>query len=255
MSQPSPAAAPGFPSTNWSMVACAGHARTSVRWRALDGLLRQYGPALRAYLVGRRRVPPDRADDLLQGFLTSRVVEQQIVRRADRTRGRFRTFLLTALDRYAVDEHRRDAAAKRGGGVAAPASLDAVAEPEHPAAPADADAFDLEWARQTVDLALRRMRRECEAGGRADVWGVFEARVVAAAFGDGEPLPYDRLVARFGLASPEQASNLLVTGKRMFARNLREVAGEYAGDEHDAEDEVRRLKQILAEGGGSSRAG
>jgi DNA-directed RNA polymerase specialized sigma24 family protein len=235
-----------FPNTNWSMVARAGHVRSSVRRRTLEALLRQYLPALRAYLVARWRGPnPDRIDDVLQGFLAGKVLEQQILRRADQARGRFRTFLLTALDRYLVDEFRKDSAAKRSPGEAV-ASLGSVAEADHPPQEA-ADLFDLEWARQAVSLALGRMRRECEAGGRAPVWAVFEARVVACAFDGAEPMPYAQLVQRFGFASPEQAANVLITGKRMFARNLREVVGEYAEDDADAAEEVLRLKRILAE--------
>jgi len=110
------------------------------------------------------------------------------------------------------------------------------------------DLFDLEWAKQAVDLAVQRMRRQCQAGGRQDVWGVFEARVLGPTLHDAEPVPYDRLVRQFGFASPEQAVSLLTTGKRMFSRNLREVVAEYADDEQETEDELRRLKRILAGG-------
>jgi RNA polymerase sigma-70 factor (ECF subfamily) len=238
---------PLFPNTSWSAVARAGHdVRSSVRRRTLEALVRQYLPAMRAYLTTRRALSVDRVDDLVQGFMVSKVLEQQILKRADRTRGRFRAFLVTALDRYATDEFRKAAAAgRRPGG--SPASLESVPEPQQPAAEA-VDAFDLEWAKQAVGLAVDRMRRECQSGGREDVWGTFEARVLGAAFGDGAPAPYDELVRRFGFTSPEQASNVLVTGKRMFARNLREVVGEYAEDDADAENEVRRLKRILARG-------
>jgi RNA polymerase sigma-70 factor (ECF subfamily) len=235
-----------FPNTSWSMVARAGHVRSSVRRRTLDALLRQYLPALRSYLAARRRVSPEEAEDLVQGFLASKVLEQQILRRADPARGKFRTFLMTALERYALDEWRKNAAAKRSpaGGTGA---LEELAEADHPLAEAE-DLFDLEWAKQAVDLAVQRMRRECQAGGRQDVWGVFEARVLGPTLHDAEPVPYDRLVRQFGFASPEQAVSLLTTGKRMFSRNLREVVAEYADDEQETEDELRRLKRILAGG-------
>ena len=40
--------------------------------------------------------------------------------------------------------------------------------------------------------------------------------------------------------------NLVVTAKRMFARCVRTVVATYAVDDDDAEDEIRRLKQILS---------
>ena len=229
------------------MVARAGHVRSSVRRRTLEALLKQYLPALQSYLMARRRVGRHEADDLLQGFLASKVLEQQILRRADRTRGKFRTFLMTALERYAISEWRKESAASRtpSGGPASP--LGELAEDQLPA-PEAADLFDVEWAKQAVEVAVGRMRRECRSGGRQDLWGVFEARVLGPALRGEEPVPYERLVPELGLGTAERAANLLASAKRMFARNLREVAAEYADDEADAEEEVRRLRSVLAQG-------
>ena len=233
-----------FPNTSWSLVARAADVRSSVRRRTLEALVRQYQPALRSYLMARRRIGPHEADDLLQGFLASKVLEQQILKRADRARGKFRTFLMTALERFSISEYRRQTTARRSPGALD--SLEAGEDAAQPVAPAAADLFDVQWAKQAVDLAVGRMRRECEAGGRADVWGVFKARVLDPALADAEPVPYERLVPELRLSSAEQASNLLATAKRMFTRNLREVAAEYAEDADDADEEVRRLKRILS---------
>jgi RNA polymerase sigma-70 factor (ECF subfamily) len=218
-----------------------------VRRRTLEALVKQYLPALRSYLMARRRIGRHEADDLLQGFLAGKVLEQQILCRADRTRGKFRTFLMTALERYAISEWRKESAARRtpAGGPASP--LGELAEDQHPA-PEAADLFDLEWAKQAVEVAVGRMRRECRSGARQALWGVFEARVLRPALRDEEPVPYERLVPELGLGTAEQAANLLASAKRMFARNLREVAAEYADDEADAEEELRRLRSVLAQG-------
>src|SRR3954452_18501690 len=98
-----------FPSTQWSVVGRAGSgANDDARRRALATLLARYLPALRSYLRAKHRVDPDRADDLVQGFLTDKVLEQDLIRQADRGRGRFRTFLLTALDNYVTSHVRRE---------------------------------------------------------------------------------------------------------------------------------------------------
>jgi len=233
-----------FPNTSWSLVARAADVRSSVRRRTLEALVRQYQPALRSYLMARRRIGPHEADDLLQGFLASKVLEQQILKRADRARGKFRTFLMTALERFSISEYRRQTTARRSPGALD--SLEAGEDAAQPVAPAAADLFDVQWAKQAVDLAVGRMRRECEIGARPDVWGVFKARVLDPALADAEPVPYERLVPELRLSSAEQASNLLATAKRMFTRNLREVAAEYAEDADDADEEVRRLKRILS---------
>src|SRR5437762_6995431 len=91
-----------FPETSWTEVERAGAEGADGPRDALGGLLRRYMPALRARLVIEKGIQADAAGDLLNGFLADKVLERDLVARADRSRGRFRTFLLTALDRYVV---------------------------------------------------------------------------------------------------------------------------------------------------------
>ena len=63
---------------------------------------------------------------------------------------------------------------------------------------------------------------------------------------DAPPPPYEELVSRFGLTSPSQASNLLVTGKRTFARVLRSLVAEYAKEDADIDQEIADLTEILS---------
>ena len=220
---------------------CRAGMSDSVRRRVLAALLKAYLPALRAFLMARHRLPADRADDLLQGFVADRVLAQDLVRRADRERGQFRTFLMAALDRFVVDQVRYERAAKRWPGDLA--SLDAESALDK-AAPAAPDVFDAAWARQVLDLTVGRVWEECDAGGRPDVWAVFDARVLGPTLRGDAPVPLEALVGRFGF-TPERASNLLVTGKRMFARHLRAVVEEYA-DGAEVDEEIRFLQAVLA---------
>jgi hypothetical protein len=61
------------------------------------------------------------------------------------------------------------------------------------------------------------------------------------------PTPYEQLVARFGYTTPDQAANVLTTGKRSFQRALREVVVDYC-DENEVDDEIRDLQSIVAGG-------
>lgn len=87
-----------FPTTIWSLVRRADDDQSVVRGPALDDLLRRYAPAMTAHLVRRKRVPPDQADDLVQGFIADKVLEKRLVGMADPNRGRFRTLLTKALE-------------------------------------------------------------------------------------------------------------------------------------------------------------
>lgn len=111
---------------------------------------------------------------------------------------------------------------------------------------ASVDAFDLTWAREVIEQAVRRMRTECQGAARMDVWTLFEQRILFPALEGQAGRPYEDLVRDLGIASPSVAYNLLLTGKRMFARQLESVIGEYAGDRRTIEEEVRDLRQILS---------
>lgn len=232
-----------FPTTHWSLVAEVGLSDADARRAALERLLVRYLPALRAHLLWGKRLPPEEADDLLQEFVAGKIIERGLIGRADAALGKFRTFLLAALDRFAIDESRRQTAKKRSP-EDAPLGIgergDLIAAPPQPS-----DAFDVAWARSVLAEALKRMREECEAAGRADVWGVFQCRLLEPSLQGTAPVDYEELVARFGLQSPSQASNVLVTAKRMFARALRSVVGEYALGDEEIEAEIRELREVL----------
>jgi hypothetical protein len=78
------------------------------------------------------------------------------------------------------------------------------------------------------------------------MYGVFQARVWGPTMEQQPPAPLADLMEKLGVAKPEQVSNLLVTAKRMFARNLRAVVAEYADDAADVDEEMARLREILS---------
>lgn len=239
-----------FPSTHWSIIDCARREDVASARPALAELLGRYLPALRAHLLIRRSVDPDQVDDVVQSFISSKVLEADLIARADRSRGKFRTLLLTALDRFVISRQRHDQAAKRGGGRTE--SLEALADPEAAVdarEPRDADgidAFDVAWARQVLRHAIERMRAQCDADGRFDVWGVFECRVLRPALDGSEPADYDHVVQKFGVRSPTQLWNAVRTGKLLFARVLRAIVAEYAESDEEVEAELIDLRAICA---------
>jgi hypothetical protein len=78
------------------------------------------------------------------------------------------------------------------------------------------------------------------------VWGIFDARVVTPMLEHSEPLSYEQLVARMGFTSPAQASNVLVTAKRMFIRIIRGVIGEYELGDEGIDAEIADLRLLLS---------
>lgn len=240
-----------FPSTHWSIVDDAAADRSEVRNKALMRFLARYRRPLHVHLMIRHGLDADRAEEVLQGFLVSKVLEDDMIVLADPSRGRFRTFLLTVLDRYFATVSRFERAKRRAPDRLS--DLDNCNEEGAPE-PTASESFDIAWAREVIDETLREMRAECARIGRSDVWEVFEFRLLAPIFQGTPPPPYAELTKRFGFVSPAQASNVLVTGKRLFERTLRTVIGRYEKGELDIRSEVDDLINILRrEGAGSAR--
>ena len=238
-----------FPVTRWSLISQARGGPTSVSRQALDELLRRYLPALKTHLVLTRRLDPDRADDLLQSFAASRVVESGLLDRVGPGKGKFRTYLLQAMNNFLIDQIRAERAQKRSGGDVHSLHADDADEgrgidpPDD--APTPAAAFDQAWARQVIEQAAAVMREHCLREDRADIWEVFVGRVLAPALEGAAPVPYEQLVTRFDYGTPEQASNVLMTAKRSFQRALRQVVLDYC-DESEVEDELRDLRVVVS---------
>jgi RNA polymerase sigma-70 factor (ECF subfamily) len=99
-----------FVTTQWGLVAAAGAASENSE-PALEILCGKYWPPLYAYIRRTGRSPQD-SEELTQEFF-ARLLQTGFLAKADRRRGRFRTFLLTALKRFLISEWRRDQAVRR----------------------------------------------------------------------------------------------------------------------------------------------
>ena len=234
-----------FPKTRWSLIGRAAGPVTAISQAALGELVVRYIPALRAHLILARRISPDAADDLLQEFLTSKVLEQGLFGQALPGKGKFRTFLLAAMGNFLIDAHRAARAKKRtADGGTVPIHGENAPDTPDPRVEEPSAAFEAAWARQVMDRAATLMQQQCEADKKTGVWSVFEARLLAPWRDGSAPVEYEALIKTLGADSTEQVSNLLVTAKRTFNRSLRAAIAEYAGDNH-VDQEIYELREAL----------
>lgn len=154
-----------FQTTRWSLVLQARDGDEPAR-RALETLCRTYRTPVLAY-IRSRGTGADEAEDLAQTFFT-RFIERGLHVHADPARGRFRSFLLTALQRFLNDAHDHAHAMKRGGQVqmrslddSGPSSLEGIPSTNTPERE-----FDRAWAQAVMNAALRRLRREAREAGK-----------------------------------------------------------------------------------------
>src|SRR5260221_3451468 len=150
-----------FATTHWSVVLLAGQADSPHGAEALERLCRTYWYPLYVY-VRRQGNSPEDAQDLTQDFL-SRLLEKNYLLKADRDRGKFRTFLLGSLKNFLVNEWKRAGRLKRGGDLTF-LSFDAnTAEERYAGEPIDetnpANDFERQWAVTLIEQVFTTLRR------------------------------------------------------------------------------------------------
>ncbi len=237
-----PAGGGQFASTHWTQVLAAADPAHPDAREALATLCRTYWPPLYAF-ARRRGYSPADAEDLTQGFF-ARLLRLDSLAQVRRERGRFRSFLLAALQHHLSDERDRARAAKRGAGKVV--SFDAeVAESGYQREFADAGvtpdaAFDRAWALTLLQTVAVRLQQDYEAGGQG---GLF-ASLRFCLTGSRSDLPYAELAGRLGLSEPavRVAVHRLRKRYRQFLRD--EIAQTVARPE-DVEDELRELRLAL----------
>ncbi|HXJ55222.1 MAG TPA: sigma-70 family RNA polymerase sigma factor [Verrucomicrobiae bacterium] len=161
-----------FATTHWSVVLSAGQTHSAHSSEALDKLCRGYWPPLYSY-IRRQGYGPTDAQDLTQAFF-AKLLEKNFWARADPQKGRFRSFLLTALRHFLADARDWVRTAKRGGGVSF-ISLDEQASEgrflEGIGQNLSAEQqFDRQWASTVLEQARTKLRQECIASGKSGLY-------------------------------------------------------------------------------------
>jgi RNA polymerase sigma-70 factor (ECF subfamily) len=235
----------GLPNTSWSEVDVAKDLDSPEGQVALEALLTRYRSALITHLRAKFRLSREDAEDTVQGFVEKKVLSRNFIARVERSRGRFRTFLLSSLDRFAISTIRHNQARKRTPGTDL-LPLHEIQEEELPSVSHDPEPeFDLLWVDAVMAGALLNMRHTCLSKGQDTLWTVFNERLLLPLNGDYDRPSYDELVQRFGLNSPSDAFNLLSSGKRIFRRHVQMVVAEYTRNEGEVEEEIIQLRRLI----------
>src|SRR5216117_4409500 len=214
---------------------------------ALAELCKIYWRPVFAFICRQGRSVPD-AQDLTQDFF-AKVLKGRLLQSADRNRGRFRSLLLKALQRFLKDEADKRSARKRGGDLHFVSWDDWMAEaPSHLSIPeresdnwSPEKIFDVRWAATVVERALRRLGDECEKRGRRRVFDVLSVCLT----GERENVSCARFSKTLGLS--EVATKSLVHRLRERYRALvREEIARTVEKTDEIEDELRYLCSVLS---------
>lgn len=239
-----------FQQTHWTQIVATRSSDAARRKAALDHLMAGYWKPIYCYLR-RKGCDNEKAKDLTQGFLHDVVLGRDLFSQADQAKGRFRTFVLSALDRYCVSTYRAESALKRApaGGMVSLDGPDGLNFPESADTVTPEQAFTYAWASSLLDQVLAAVKERCLAGGQAVHWAVFYARVVQPIMERCEPPPLSELCTQHGIEPEAKASNMVITVKRRYQKVLRERLRHVVASDDDIDAEIGEIMQILATGG------
>jgi RNA polymerase sigma factor (sigma-70 family) len=232
-----------FATTHWSVVLAAGGHDTPQSAAALEQLCRTYWYPLYAY-VRRRGYAHEDAQDLTQGFL-AQLLERDSFAHVDRSKGRFRSFLLAAVNHFMADERERAAAQKRGGGRSN-LSFDAVrAEQRYREQAVEERSpdklFEHQWALALLDRVFVRLEQEFREEGKAEAFDQLRGFIVAGT----SDVTYAQVAQKLGMTA-EAVKKAVQRMRRRYQRLFREEIAQTVEDPAEVEDELRHLCQVIA---------
>ncbi len=230
-----------FPATMWSMIQAAKEEEEVLT--GLERLARAYWRPL--YVFARQRGSShETASDQVQGFF-EHLLSSDMLKNVQRGEVRFRSFLLRCFTNWLYNQHHRNQAAKRGGGVAL-LPLDEmdshIDEPALIEGQSPDKAFDHGWARALVDHAMKRLEEELEQRERSEFLLELRQRTFAS---DGAGPDWEEMASRHGMshgAVRKAATDL----RRRFGILLRTEVRAIVSKDEEVDDELRYLVSLLS---------
>lgn len=239
----SPGPVRGLATTHWSVVLAAQRQDSSEAARAMEELCRTYWPALYAYLRREGHEPAD-AEDLTQAFF-ERFLEKRFIDDVDRQKGKFRSFLLKALNHFLADEWRRAHTEKRGGRCPVISINAAEWETRYGAElisdQTPAASYERRWALTLFEQALAELRREFSQAGKQSQFELLK-EFLSSPTGDGA---YDRAAAHLNV-DPGAVALLVHRLRKRYGELVRQEVAHTVADPTEVEEEMRHLLAVLS---------
>lgn len=228
-----------FQETRWSQVVLASSNDPATSGAALETLCERYWRPIYAILRSRGKSAHE-AEDLTQEFFF-RLLQSNSLGRAHSSLGRFRSFLLGALDHFLIDQMRKDNAQKRGGGRIlgglnfAEAEECLLNEPDSTLTPEEV--YDRQWAAALLQRAFDGLKQEFHKAGQDDKFSAFKPFLASDA-ADGTS--YDAVAARL-LISRGAVSKAVQRMRNRYRQLVRMEVADTVSQASDLEVELAEL--------------
>lgn len=232
-----------FATTQWSMVLSAGTDSQENANRALDSLCQQYWYPLYAFLR-RRGMSHDQSQDLTQAFFVH-LLEKKSYEKADPTRGRFRTFLMTAINNFVSNHWRAENAAKRKPKTSLLSIQFEEGEKRYDLEPQiDVTAeklFERRWGLTVLQNAMNQLEESYNDDGKGELFQALKPVLV----GGSDTLKQQELAKQLDMS--HGAVRVAIHRMRKKCREmLRKEISQTVESSDDIDQELRYLLEVIA---------
>ena len=229
-----------FETTCWSVVIRAGQDESHQSRQALEYLCQRYWYPLYRFVLKQVGDPHD-AQDLTQAFF-SQLIQKNQVAKADQQKGRFRSFLLTAIQNFVRNEWQKLRTQKRGGGAVV-FSIDFSERPECrdnalpiSSARTPQQDFERRWAIELLQSAMSSLELEYRQQGKNELFTQLKPTISA-----WKQLPPFRELASNLKMSENHVKVAAHRLREKFRNRLRLLIAETLDDADEIEDEIQLL--------------
>jgi DNA-directed RNA polymerase specialized sigma24 family protein len=236
-----------FQTTHWSEVIDVRKSDQGRQTEVVNSLISRYWKPVYCYLR-RKGCSNERAKDLTQGFFYEVALGRNLFAQADQKKGKFRVFLLAALNHYQWDVYEKENAQKRKPGESL-VSIDTekmtgLLDSQQTSKPDDI--FQYAWASDVLEQVLAVVKEGCCRKNQQPHWEVFYAKVVVPILEDIEPPTMKDLCDRLGIKDEQTASNMINSVKRQFQSALRRHIRQFVSSDSQVEEELGDIFSILS---------
>lgn len=234
-----------FLTTHWSLIEDIKSKEDQNR--ALLGLLlSKYWKPVYCYLR-RKGYNNEESKDLTQQFLYEAVFGRGLIEKADESKGRFRSFILIALNRFLINVRHQETAQKRIPKNKL-VSLDLVEPLELPQSVstlAPEASFNYAWVSSLLEEVLEDVEMKCHSDGKGVYWQVFCERILQPIIDGTAPPSLKDICERYRIREAAKASNMIVTVKRRFQAALRRHLRDSVVSEEQVGTELEEIKRFF----------
>ena len=234
-----------FLTTHWSLI--EDIKLKEDKDKALMGLLlKRYWKPVYCYLRHKGR-NNEQAKDLTQGFFHEVVLNRNLVQRAEQCKGRFRSFLLHALNQYLINVQTAEAAKKRipAKKLVQLEMIDPVEVPQAISNLGPEDAYNYAWLSGLLDQILSEVEAKCRQDGMEIHWNIFHDRVIQSILENVEAPSLADICEKYGIEDEKKASNMNITVKRRFQEALKQYIRNTVMSEAQINEELEEIIQFF----------